>query len=99
MKAISSLGVRSPCRKPLLKILKRYIVGGPPSSSLCSLSAECEDFRGIGIESFINCIEKIHGDFAIHKAASDGDLHLVQYLHQNGANLTAKVSLSLYHCF
>ena len=29
-------------------------------------------------------------DYLTFKAASDGDLDLVKYLHQNGANLTAK---------
>ena len=32
----------------------------------------------------------MHGKFILHEAASDGDLHLVKYLHHSGANLTAK---------
>ena len=54
------------------------------------ISVECEDLRGIDIRGYINCLEKMHGKFILHEAASNGDLHLVKYLHQNGANLTAK---------
>ena len=39
---------------------------------------------------YIHCLEKIHGKFVLHEAARNGDLHLVIYLHQIGANLTAK---------
>ena len=54
------------------------------------LSVDCKDLRGINFKSYINCLEEIHGKFVLHKAAKDGDLDLVKYLHQNGANLTAK---------
>ena len=54
------------------------------------LSVDCKDLRRINFQSYVNCLEEIHGKFVLHKAASDGDLDLVKYLHQNGANLTAK---------
>ena len=54
------------------------------------LSVDCTDLKGINFKSYVNCLEEIHGKFVLHKAASDGDLDLVKYLHQNGANLTAK---------
>ena len=52
--------------------------------------AACDNERETDITNFINCLKKKFGSYVLHQAAKEGDLHLVQFLHEHGENMVEK---------
>ena len=52
--------------------------------------AACDNEREIDTTTFINCLKNKFGSNVLHQAAKEGDLHLVQFLHEHGENMVEK---------